>query len=235
VSPAAQPFALDHVVVAAATLADGVAWCEAAIGVAPQAGGEHPLMGTHNRIFKVATARYPKAYFEIIAIDPAAPRPSRLRWFGLDEPELQRALASGPRLVQWVARCADVDAGAAALRACGFDPGEVLQAERRTPHGVLRWRITVRADGRRLGDGAVPTLIEWGAVQPSESLPPSGVTLTDVTLGAAGAALSDALGDAVAVDSAAAAPLRIALATPRGILTLDAWRSETRDETRNSR
>jgi hypothetical protein len=42
---------------------------------------------------------------------------------------------------------------------------------------VLRWKITVRGDGRRLFDGALPTVIEWGDVHPCDTLPPSGVEL----------------------------------------------------------
>ena len=60
---------VDHLVVAAATLAQGVAWCEATLGLTPGPGGKHPLMGTHNRLLKIATAAFPEAYLEIIAID----------------------------------------------------------------------------------------------------------------------------------------------------------------------
>ena len=168
---------VDHLVVAATTLADGIAWCEATFGLTPPAGGRHAAMGTHNRIFSIASGRYPRSYLEIIAIDPAGVTPARPRWFGLDEPALQRALESGPRLIHWVARCADVDATAAAFRSAGFDPGEVIAAERATPDGVLRWRISVRPDGRRLCDGALPTLIQWGDAHPASTLAASGCTL----------------------------------------------------------
>ena len=40
--------ALDHLVVACRSLDAGRAWCEATFGVAPQPGGRHALMGTHN-------------------------------------------------------------------------------------------------------------------------------------------------------------------------------------------
>ena len=46
---------IDHLVVAASSLDQGVAWCEATLGVTPGPGGEHPLMGTHNRLLRVAT------------------------------------------------------------------------------------------------------------------------------------------------------------------------------------
>jgi hypothetical protein len=52
---------LDHLVIAAATLEEGVAWCEATLGVTPGPGGKHPLMGTHNRLLSIATAVFPDA------------------------------------------------------------------------------------------------------------------------------------------------------------------------------
>jgi len=174
--------ALDHLVVAAATLEDGIAWCERTLGHVPQAGGRHAFMGTHNRILSIASARFPRAYLEVIAIDPDGVAPAQPRWFGLDEPALQSALEAGPRLIHWVARCDDVRAVATGFRAAGFEPGDIVHAERATPQGLLRWQISVRSDGRRLADGAVPTLIEWGDVHPSSSLPASGCALAGFEL-----------------------------------------------------
>jgi hypothetical protein len=209
VHPAAlRELALDHLVVACADLADGIAWCERTLGHLPQAGGRHAFMGTHNRILSIASARFPRAYLELIAIDPDGVAPAQPRWFGLDEPALQRALAAGPRLIHWVARCADVRAAAAAFAAAGFDPGPVVDAERATPHGLLRWQISVRRDGRRLADGAAPTLIQWGDVHPTSSLPPSGCALVGFELaGTAGGPLEAWLTPAMAgVDGAGGEP-----------------------------
>jgi hypothetical protein len=155
---------LDHLVVAARTLAEGVAWCEATLGVVPGAGGRHQFMGTHNRVFSIATPAWPLAYFEIIAIDPDAPAPPRPRWFALDH------FTGPPRLVHWVARCDDVDAERAGALAAGRpDPGRVLDAAR----GDLRWRITVPDDGALVA----PTLIQWASRHPAATLPASGVEL----------------------------------------------------------
>ena len=54
----------DHLVVMAESLQAGVRWCEATLGVTPGAGGEHPLMGTHNRLFRIGSAPYPDVFFE---------------------------------------------------------------------------------------------------------------------------------------------------------------------------
>ena len=97
---------IDHLVVAAHTLEQGVQWCEATLGITPEAGGEHSQFGTHNKLFKIATPAHPLAYFEIIAINPGAKgpaNPNAKRWFDLDNPELRAAVAQEPRLVHFVA------------------------------------------------------------------------------------------------------------------------------------
>ena len=100
--PVAAP-ALDHLVVMAPSLPEGVAWCEATLGVTPGPGGEHPLMGTHNRIFNISSLAHPRAYLEIIAISPGAPKAiptSARRWFDMDDVNLQTQEAQhGPQLI----------------------------------------------------------------------------------------------------------------------------------------
>lgn len=172
---------LDHLVVAAASLAEGVQWCERVLGSTPGPGGEHPLMGTHNRLVNVGSATFPGAYVEIIAINSRAvcARPAGAkRWFDLDDPVLQAQLAAdGPQLVHFVARTPQAHAGCRALAALGLDRGELLPASRITPQGLLQWKITVREDGQRLFYGALPTLIEWGDQHPTDQMPSSGIAL----------------------------------------------------------
>lgn len=204
--------ALDHLVVGAASLAQGVAWCEATFGFMPAAGGAHPLMGTHNRLLRVDAPGFPRAYLEIIAIDPAASAPGRVRWFDLDDAALQARLARGPALIHWVARVDDLDAACAAWRAGGIERGEALAASR----GTLRWRIAVRPDGARLAHGQWPTLIEWGEAHPCDSLPASPVVLQSLTVRALPPLLRAALPEGIAVADDAGAPLEAVLATPLG-------------------
>lgn len=212
--------ALDHLVVAAATLEQGAAWCERLFGAAPAPGGRHPRMGTHNRLLAIGSAAFPRSYLEIIAIDPDAPAPPRLRWFGLDDPALQAALRVQPRLLHAVARCSGIDALLARLRALDADPGEAVAAERAGAHGILRWRIAGRADGRLLYGGALPTLIEWEGPHPAGQLPASGVALDALALGGLPDALAAALGLPGVVCAAAGPALAAGFSSARGKVEL---------------
>jgi hypothetical protein len=219
---------IDHLVVAARTLDEGVAWCEATLGVVPGPGGEHPLFGTHNRLLRLHCAQAPRAYLEIIAINPQATptRPTGLqRWFDLDDAALLARLAQhGPQLVHWVASVPDIDAATAALRALGIERGPVLAASRPTPSGLLQWRITVRDDGRRLFGGALPTLIQWGDTHPADDMPASGLALQDLTLRHPDAPQLQQALDAIGLGPMAVTPgpaaLTTLLDTPQGPRTL---------------
>lgn len=209
--------AVDHLVVGAATLAQGIDWCTRTLGVVPTAGGTHPLMGTHNRVLKLDAPGFPRSYLEIIAIDPDAPAPGRTRWYDLDDPVVQARLRrDGPALLHWVARSEAIEADAAAWRAAGHERGEALAASR----GTLRWRITVRPDGARLAQGQWPTLIEWGADHPCDSLPASGLALRALRLRGLPGWLRAALPDGVQVCDDAGAALEAELDTPLGARTL---------------
>jgi hypothetical protein len=184
---------IDHLVIVAKTLEQGVQWCEEKLGITPGPGGEHALYGTHNRLFKIASPSNPMAYLEIIAINPAAVRPKKAcptRWFDMDNTALQKAVAIEPRLVHFVVNTPDIKAARMALRMEGIDRGPAIQASRRTNKGVLNWQISVRADGQRLFDGVLPTVIQWGKpdaieplrLHPRNTLPRSGVTLQSLEI-----------------------------------------------------
>jgi hypothetical protein len=180
-------------------------------------------------LLKIATPSHPTAYLEIIAIDPAArpTRPAKMhRWFDLDDGLLQHELArSGPRLVHFVAQVPDAHAAVRALAHQRIDRGEVIEASRETPAGRLEWQITVRDDGQRLFYGALPTLIQWGAVHPSDSMADAGLVLRSLSLTHPRApdlqAALDAIGLAGLPLAAGAPNLRAVFDTPRGPVTLD--------------
>ncbi len=230
ISGTAQPPGVDHLVVLATDLASGVAWCERTLGITPTAGGEHPLMGTHNRILSIASPAHPRAYLEVIAINSGAEKSipsSARRWFDMDDAALQQQVAEhGPQLIHWVASVPDVAAAHAALSALDLERGAIVTASRPTPNGLLQWQITVREDGLRLMDGCLPTLIQWGPVHPCDSLPASGVQLQSLALQHPQSATLQAACDAIGVTGAVtllaggAPRLTAGLTTPRGPVAL---------------
>jgi len=206
----------DHLVVAAVTLADGIEYFAEVTGVAPQPGGKHVAMGTHNALVRLSE----RTFLEILAIDPEGTKPARPRWFGLDHIALQAELTERPRLIHWVARTKGIEAAAAA---CPIPLGPLHSMAR----GNYRWRITIPDDGSLPGKGIMPTLIEWDVPQhPAESLPSSSLSL--VTLAASHpepapirAALSSlGLNDVIQVTYDRDTRLAAMLRTPRGVVTL---------------
>ena len=239
---------IDHIVVVAQTLEQGIAWCEATLGITPNEGGEHKQFGTHNCLFKIATPQYPLAYFEIIAIKPDATnsiasqaintpaigqkRINSARWFDMDDAELQKAVAVEPRLVHFVAQTADIQAAKSVLKLQGIDRGTAVEASRHTRKGRLEWKITVRDDGQRLFNGTLPSLIQWGKnadaeplrLHPRNTLPRSGVSLQSVAVSSLSSdklqAAYTAIG-LIGVTIAQGEPnLTVTLRTPKGVVTL---------------
>ena len=212
----------------ATSLAEGAAWCEATLGVTPGPGGEHPLMGTHNRLINIASLAFPTAYLEIIAINSVATRayPARARrWFDMDNPALlQRVAQQGPQLIHWVASVPHITAAVQTLATQGIDRGPALEASRMTPHGLLQWQITVRDDGQRLFDGCLPTLIQWGSVHPTGNMPHSGVSLQALQLSHPEAPALQAACRSIGLTAIPVqpAPARITatLQTPRGLVEI---------------
>jgi hypothetical protein len=151
---------LDHLAVAAGSLAEGVAAVEAALGLPLAGGGQHLTMGTHNRLLGLGDV-----YLEVIAVDPSLPSPCRPRWFDLDR------FQGPPRLANWVVACDDL---AAALTEAPAGAGVPTDFAR----GDLRWQMAVPGDGMLPFDGAFPALIQWaGAAHPIKVLPDSGARL----------------------------------------------------------
>jgi hypothetical protein len=220
---------LDHLVVVAANLQQGVDWCEATLGVTPGPGGQHPQMGTHNRLLKIASAAFPLAYLEIIAIDPAAAPPGRVRWFGLDDPALQARMAQTPRLVHLVARSTQLDMHRSGLITVGEQPGDPLSASRDIPARGdlparrLAWQILVRPDGSTGCGGALPTLIQWQGTHPAEAMADSAVVLQSLVLHGLPLRVQQVLRlPGVAMHAGPGPALTGTLRTPRGEVVLSA-------------
>jgi hypothetical protein len=162
---------LDHIVVIAASLEEGVQWCIDRLGVTAGSGGRHVSMGTHNRLLKLNSS----LYLEIIAIDPAGQGPAMPRWFGMDSVTGRLLMAKGPRLAGFVIRTNDIDACVDAFP----ELGRVHTMQR----GNLKWRITIPEDGNLVLDGALPTVIQWPeGVHPTSAMADAGCELASLEI-----------------------------------------------------
>lgn len=161
---------IDHLVVACDDLDQGEAWLQSRLDVAPQAGGRHDAMGTHNRLLRLG----PRTYLELIAIDPAAADPARPRWFGLDEPAVRERAARQPFLLTWVASTDDLFEAVTRVPALGD-----VQAFTRN---AFAWRFALPADGRLNFDGVLPALIQWDSAHPAPLLEDRGCMLQSLDL-----------------------------------------------------
>jgi hypothetical protein len=227
---------IDHLVVAAHSLQQGVDWCESVLGITPAEGGEHEKYGTHNRLFKIATPGFPVAYFEIIAINPDAvieKKPPPTRWFDLDNKDLQAELKKSPRLIHFVVNTDNIQDARHAWKAQGIDRGPIIHASRKTPKGLLQWQITVRQDGDRLFNGTLPTLIQWGKpeaadpmqLHPRNHLPRSKISLKSLSIAHPSASKLQSAYDAIHLKDIAItegpANITAVLQTPKGLVTLE--------------
>jgi hypothetical protein len=209
----------DHLVLGAHTLEQGAAFIESLLGVKPQAGGAHAAMGTHNMVLRLGA----RAYLEIIAIDPAGAAPARPRWFGLDNEQTRRQLPEAPRLLTWVVRTPDIDG---AVKNCPTPLGTLHRMSR----GEYSWRITIPDDGALIGEGLVPTVIQWdGDSHPADRLEDRGCELVGLEgLHPSPARIAPAL-TALGVDAmlklretarAGAGGLTAHIRCPRGVMAL---------------
>jgi hypothetical protein len=158
---------IDHLLIGTNDLASGTDWTESRLGAACDGGGAHPLMGTHNRLMRLAGG----PYLEVIAIDPDAPSPGRPRWFTLDREKTKSRFATGPGALCWVAAVSDIET---AVRQCGYDCGQITTVTR----GDLQWRLTIPDDGSLPAGGVLPSLIEW----PEGMHPVTSLAETDIYL-----------------------------------------------------
>lgn len=159
---------LDHITVTAPSLESGAEFISQTLGIAPQVGGEHPRMGTHNILLRLGES----LFLEVISHNPQAPAPGRPRWFGLDSLRPD----SSPVLSTWVARTADIHATAAT---CSESIGNIEPMSR----GALNWLITIPADGSVPLDGVAPAIIEWHSeVHPASKLQDFGLSLAKLEI-----------------------------------------------------
>ena len=163
---------IDHIVIGATNLISGTKTLETKLSTKFSPGGEHKTMGTHNKLLKLQS----NIYLEVIANNPNVSKPSRQRWFSLDEFSIKEKIKKSPSLLCWVLEVDDIEN---TVKKCGYNPGEILQLSR----DELTWKVTVPSNGKLVENGVLPALIEWPSNQhPSKKLNNSNVSLNKLSL-----------------------------------------------------
>lgn len=151
---------LDHIAVAGETLEAAADYVETALGVPLQAGGQHQVFGTHNRLLGLADG----LYLEAIALDPGATPERSPCWFDLDN------FSGTPRLTNWICRTTGLPE---LLERMPDGAGTPVALTR----GDLVWDMAVPADGKLPYDNLFPALIEWHSDHPAPRLEQQGCAL----------------------------------------------------------
>jgi hypothetical protein len=207
---------IDHFAIGADTLAQGVAAMKNTLGVEVPQGSKHDAMSTHNCVMQAGN----ESFFELIAIDPEAAKPDRVRWFTLDDPHTQDRLSTRPRALCWVVNTDDLDA---VIAASPVDLGEVVQFQR----GDRSWRLTVPKDGHLPENGLLPAFIEWSpGPHPSTGQQNLGVTLSKVQVQTPDATRLKDMFERLQIShlaeiSEGTTALSFVLESPNGTVTLD--------------
>lgn len=152
---------LDHIILGAPDLEDGIAMLEKRLGVRAIRGGQHLGHGTRNALVPLQG----DTFLEVLAPDPDQPPPQRARWVGIDD-------VRSPRLTGWAAKGHRLQVLVDDVRQA-VDLGQVLSGSRSNKDGtLLTWTFT--DPYTRVAGGIVPFLIDWGETpHPSKLAEPS--------------------------------------------------------------
>jgi len=141
---------IDHIVVGATTLEEGVSYIKSMLGVDIPYGGEHIKMGTHNHLMQLGR----DTFLEVIAVNENIAPPNRPRWYGLDDPYTRKCLELQPSLLTWVVNTGNIEQ---LMQHSTFSLGQPELISR----GDLNWYFGLPEDGRLLAGGLLPYAIEW--------------------------------------------------------------------------
>lgn len=141
---------IDHLVVGALNLNQGVSFVKEILGVDIPFGGVHMQMGTHNHLVQLGD----DIFLEVIAINPDIDPPGAPRWFGLDDPFIRRQIEKQPVLLTWVVNTKDIKEFVQKA-IVSFGKPELIR------RGELSWYFGLPDDGRLLAGGMLPYVIEW--------------------------------------------------------------------------
>jgi hypothetical protein len=163
---------LDHLVIAAETLQQGIDYIRSTLAVEIPEGGFHKTMGTHNHLMQLGN----DAYLEVIAIDPQAAIPEHPRWFNLDDALMRESLRRQPRLITWVMNTADI-------KAVNHNSEIPIGIPTELSRDSLSWQVGLTEDGRLLANGLIPYVIQWEtAPHPSGSMADLGCRLQSLEI-----------------------------------------------------
>jgi hypothetical protein len=203
---------LDHIVYAVPDLDTAIADLEHRLGIRATPGGKHTGIGTHNALLSLGN----EAYLEIIGPDPDQPVPPAGRSFGIDQ-------LTGPRIATWMAKAPDIEAMVEKARACGYALRAPYPRSRNLPDGsVLHWRLATPQTP--MGDGILPSLIEWQTDRHPSQTSARGCTLVSFRAEHPRPeplqSVLEALGLALEVSRASAPALIATIETPAGRVEL---------------
>ena len=145
-----MPTRIDHLVIGAGSIAQGVAYVRESLGVDMPLGGVHEKMGTHNHLMQLGN----DIFLEILAINPDMAPPMRPRWFGLDDAFIRQRIEKQPALLAWVVNTQDINT---LIAQAAFSLGTAEFVTR----GNLSWYFGLPEDGRLIAGGLLPYAIEW--------------------------------------------------------------------------
>jgi hypothetical protein len=141
---------IDHLVIGAGSLAQGVDYVRESLGVDMPFGGVHEKMGTHNHLMQLGN----DIFLEILAINHDMEPPTRPRWFSLDDAFIRQQIAVQPTLLTWVVNTQNIKG---LIRQAAFSMGTAEFVTR----GNLSWYFGLPKDGRLFAGGMLPYAIEW--------------------------------------------------------------------------
>ena len=141
---------IDHLVIGAGNLMQGVDYVRNCLGVDMPYGGIHRKMGTHNHLMRLGDG----VFLEVITINREIESPNRPRWYGLDDFFIQKQIEMQPTLLTWVVNTGNINE---LMRQAKFSLGKAELISR----GDLSWYFGLPDDGRLLAGGILPYAIEW--------------------------------------------------------------------------
>ncbi|HFA48835.1 MAG TPA: VOC family protein [Bacteroidetes bacterium] len=151
---------VDHIVYAVPNLEEAISDIEKKLGVAPEPGGRHKSLGTHNALVNLGNG----CYLELIAADPDNTTFSGEHWMGID-------LITQPTITRWAVKTNDLDRDIHYLREVDPRLGNIKGGTRKKPDGTkFIWKASMPLPAPKVE--ILPFIIDWkGREHPTKSLP----------------------------------------------------------------